>query len=61
MDWGADQDKAVKAIKKVFASLDVLTHINPKYPIMLLTDASHFAIGAVLPHVVDDAGTKSAF
>jgi hypothetical protein len=41
----------VQAIKGVFKSLDVLVHFNPKKPIVLQSDASLYALGAVLSQI----------
>ena len=51
-------DQAVNKIKEVFKSADVLTHFKPERKTVLMTDASHYAMGAVLSQIVDDKGTK---
>ena len=52
-DWDSKQDTctAVLNIKKFFVSPPLLTHFDPTKPLYLQTDASHFALGAVLCHV----------
>jgi hypothetical protein len=47
-EWGSAQDKAHQAIKDIFQSPDILVHFNPEHPTMLQTDASLYALGAVL-------------
>ena len=47
-DWDSTHDKAVKEIKQDFVSPLVLRHYNPKLLTMLQTDASDYAMGAVL-------------
>jgi len=42
------QRQSFNALKKAFTSAGVLVHFDPSKPIMLETDASGFAIGAVL-------------
>ena len=57
-EWGPEQDSAVAKIKEVFASADVLTHFKEGRQIVLMTDASHYAMGAVLSQIVDEEGTE---
>ena len=57
-EWGKDQDEAVQKIKEVFQSSALLTHFDPKRKTVLMTDASHYAMGAVLSQIVDDKGTE---
>ena len=47
-DFGEAQRKSFNALKQAFTGADVLVHFDPSKPIMLETDASGFAIGAVL-------------
>ena len=55
-DWGKEQNEAIGLIKDVFLSPDCLTHFAPSLPIILHTDASDFALGAVLSHFVEQNG-----
>ena len=57
-EWGPEQDSAVAKIKEVFASADVLTHFKEGRQTVLMTDASHYAMGAVLSQIVDEEGTE---
>ncbi|CAM9196294.1 unnamed protein product, partial [Heterosigma akashiwo] len=58
--WGEEQDKAVEAIKLAFSKPGlVLTRYDPNRPIVLQTDASSFALGAVISHYeVDEKGKR---
>ena len=53
-----EQDDAIMRIKEVFQSADVLIHFDPSRPTILMTDASQYAMGAVLSQIVDDIGTE---
>ena len=57
-EWGAAQDEAVRAIKEVFKSPDVLVHFNPDHPTVLQTDASLYALGAVLSQIQPDGSER---
>jgi transposase InsO family protein len=46
--WGPEQDQAVLNIKTAFLEPPVLAHFDPALPTILHTDASDFAVGAVL-------------
>lgn len=46
--WGDDQSFAFKSLKKAFTSHPVLRHFNCLLPTVLETDASDFAISAIL-------------
>jgi len=47
-NWGIEQQNAFKALKKAFTTAPVLRIPNDENPFKLSTDASDFAIGAVL-------------
>jgi len=47
-NWGVEQQNAFKALKKAFITAPVLRIPNDEDPFKLSTDASDFAIGAVL-------------
>ena len=49
------QREAFETLKKAFTSAGVLVHFDPQKPIMIETDASGFAIGAVLSQQHTDA------
>ena len=44
----------MQAIKDVFQSPDVLVHFDPDRPTVLQTDASLYALGAVLSQIQED-------
>lgn len=48
--WSKRCDDAFNAIKREIASPRVLCHFDPSKPLILATDASPYAIGAVLSH-----------
>jgi transposase InsO family protein len=47
-EWNAHAEIAFQQLKKRFTSAPILKHYDPKLPTVLETDASDFAIGAVL-------------
>jgi hypothetical protein len=46
--WSNLYEKALEALKQTFVILPVLHHYDLILPIIVETDTSHFAIGAVL-------------
>ena len=56
--WNDDCQKAFEAIKKVLSSDLVLTHYDPKLPIVVAADASNYGIGGVLSHRMPDGSEK---
>ena len=60
-DWGEEQDEAVRKIKHAFSKPGlVLTRFDPQRPVLLQTDASGFALGAVISHYqVDENGKRT--
>jgi len=46
--WNPEAEKAFKELKKRFTTAPILSHFNPTRPVIIETDASDFAIGAVL-------------
>ena len=59
--WTAECEQAVKDIKNLLASDQILAHYNPKKPIILACDASPFRVGAVLSHMVDGVERPVAY
>ncbi|CAM9676515.1 unnamed protein product [Heterosigma akashiwo] len=59
--WGEDQDRAVQLIKDAFGREDglLLAKFDPDKPVLLQTDASDVAMGAVLSHYsFDEQGNR---
>src|SRR6266496_5006050 len=48
VDWGPVEEHAFEALKKAFNSAPLLIHFDPSKPIRVETDASGFAIAAIL-------------
>ena len=52
--WGAQQEKAVSAVKSQLTSDCLLVHFDPQKPLTLACDASPYGVGAVLSHRLED-------
>lgn len=50
-NWSKACQKAFDAVKKEIGSDKVLAHFDPTLPLILATDASPYAVGAVLSHI----------
>lgn len=48
--WDNKCDSAFKTLKTAFTTAPILTHFSPDQPIVIETDASDFAIGAIISH-----------
>lgn len=59
--WNKKADDAFKELKKTVISAPVLNQYKPKYPIFVITDASKYAIGAVLEQDFPDDRHPVAF
>ena len=59
--WSKEADEAFRLLKKAVTSAPVLNQYNPKYPIYVTTDASKYAIGAVLEQDFPDDRHPVAF
>ena len=46
--WSKEQNEAFTTLKKAFTSAPILVHADPSKPFTLETDASDFALGAIL-------------
>lgn len=60
-EWTKECQLAFDAVKKEIASPRVLCHFDPNKKIILATDASPYAVGAVLSHNFDEAERPIAF
>nr|CAI5818756.1 unnamed protein product [Callosobruchus analis] len=56
--WDAACEAAFNFIKGVMNSDAILTHFDPKHPLILATDSSSVGVGAVLSHVFPDGTEK---
>src|SRR5882672_9005656 len=46
--WGPNHTKAFRALKHAFTMAPILVHFNPDNPIVVETDASNYAIAAII-------------
>ena len=56
--WGAQQEKAVSAVKSQLTSDCLLVHFDPQKPLTLACDASPYGVGAVLSHRLEDGSER---
>ena len=49
--WTRKQTDAFKQLKQLIVSAPILTHYDPKLPVILDADASAYGIGAVISHI----------
>src|SRR5467141_3972730 len=54
--WGPNHVKAFGALKHTFTTAPILVHFNPDNPIVVETDASDYAIAAIISQVSPDDG-----
>lgn len=52
--WDKDCEKAFKTVKEEMQSETTLAHFDTNLPLVLATDASSYAVGAVLSHTYED-------
>eukprot|EP00731_Ephydatia_muelleri_P013854 Em0007g1164a len=55
---GEGLHKTAEKVKQLMSSDTVLTHFNPRYPLVLACDASAYGLGAVLSHTMPDGGER---
>ena len=53
-DWNQDAQTAFENLKKAFTSAPILRYYNPEFKCVLETDASDYAIGAILSQINED-------
>ena len=58
-NWSAQCESAFSKLKAMLSSKLLLTHYNPKLPIVVAADASTHGLGAVLLHIFPD-GSETA-
>lgn len=56
--WGPKQQDAFDSLKRAMTTAPVLSHYDPKLPLLLETDASDYALGAILSHTYPDGTTR---
>ena len=56
--WEEPQQKAFNQAKKVLTTSALLTHFDPKKPVILSCDASPYGVGAILSHQMDDGSER---
>ncbi|XP_031332533.1 uncharacterized protein K02A2.6-like [Photinus pyralis] len=56
--WNKECQKAFEIVKSQIQSPKVLVHFDPKLPLVLATDASPYAVGAVLSHTFPDGSER---
>ena len=54
--WGPDHTKAFETLKTAFTQAPILAHFNPDNPIVVETDASDYAITAIISQISPDDG-----
>src|SRR5882672_5358135 len=54
--WGPDQTKAFETLKHAFTQAPILAHFIPDNPIIVETDASDYAIAAIISQISPDDG-----
>lgn len=59
--WSPEAKAAFEKLKHVFSTADILRHCDPRLQYILETDASDFALGAVLSQVFEDGLRPVAF
>ena len=52
--WNTQATQAFETLKKAFTTAPILLHADPTKPFFLETDASDFALGAVLSQIGED-------
>jgi len=57
--WNEEAEKAFQSLKQQFMAGSILHHFKPELPILLETDASDFAIGAILSQRGEDGVLKA--
>ena len=56
--WSTECVTAFDKVKQRMSSDTVLTHFNPKLPLVFSCDASADGLGAVLSHTMPDGGER---
>lgn len=56
--WTSDHNKAFQESKELLTTAPVLTHYNPKLPLIVACDASPQGVGAVLSHKLENGDER---
>ncbi|EFP09026.1 hypothetical protein CRE_22508 [Caenorhabditis remanei] len=59
--WSKECQAAFTRVKEILKSDLLLTHFNPKLPIIVAADASQYGIGTVISHRFPDGSEKAIF
>src|SRR5882672_6626769 len=54
--WGPDHIRVFGTLKHAFTTAPILAHFNPDNPIVVETDASNYAIAAIISQISPDDG-----
>ncbi|XGW17404.1 hypothetical protein V3C99_002198, partial [Haemonchus contortus] len=60
-EWNSECETAFERAKEVLTSDLLLTHYDPKLPIIVAADASDYGIGAVISHRYPDGTEKAVY
>jgi hypothetical protein len=60
-EWSDAAERAFKILKAAFTSAPILRHFDPRLPMVIETDVSDFAIGAILSQVENGCLKPVAF
>ena len=58
-NWSAHCQSAFEKLKSMLSSEMLLTHYNPKLPIIVAADASNYGVGAVLTHIFPNGSEEA--
>lgn len=58
INWTEECEQVFRKVKIRMQDKQVLCHFNPKLPLVLATDASAYAVGAVLSHIFPDGSER---
>ena len=61
LTWGASKDHAFQTLKRSFTEAPVLRHYDPALPLRVESDASNFAVAAVLSQLFGSEWHPIAF
>jgi len=56
--WTDSYKNIVEQLRNILCSSDTLVHFNPKYPIIVSSDASEYGLGAAISHRLPDGSER---